>query len=72
MNCAGEAVKSEYTPTRPTKVAPMHPKKQLIYDSRHSIPQSHFYLPQPPQCTPFIPNMTAHTVHQHLAPRCTS
>ena len=44
VNCAGEAVKSGNTPTRPTKVAPMHPKKQLIYDSHHSIPQSHFFF----------------------------
>ena len=38
LNCAGEAGKDEIIPTRPTKAAPMHPKKQLIYDSHHSTP----------------------------------
>ena len=71
VNCAGEAVKSDNTPTRPTKVAPMKRKKQLIYDSHHSTPQSDFCIPQPPQRTPFIPNMTDTTAHQHHTPRCT-
>ena len=70
MNCAGEAVKSDNIPTRPTKVAPMKRKKQLIYDSHHSTPQSDFCIPQPPQHTPFIPNMTATPAHQHHARCC--
>jgi hypothetical protein len=62
LNCAGEAGKSGYTPTRPTTTAPQHPKKPVEYDSHHSAPQIDFYLPQPPQRTPFIP----------LAPRATA
>ena len=72
VNCAGEAVKCDIIPTRPTKAAPRSRKKQLKYDSHHSAPQSDFCIPQPPQRTPFIPNMTATTAHQHYAPRCTT
>jgi hypothetical protein len=42
VNCAGEAVKDEIIPTRPTKAAPMHQRKQLIYDSHPSTPHSDF------------------------------
>ena len=50
----------------------MHPKKQLIYDSHHSAPQSDFYIPQPPQRTPFIPLHHAPQPTKHGTPRCTT
>ena len=63
LNCAGEAGKDEIIPTRPTPSAPMHQKKQLIYDSYHSALQNDFCISQPPQRTPFIPLTPRTTTH---------
>jgi hypothetical protein len=79
LNCAGEAVKDEIIPTRPTLSAPITSKNQLKYDSHHSAPQYHFCIPQPPQRTPFIPlapcttprlrqRTTQHHIMHHSAP----